>query len=84
LRNGSSSFATLAAIRRAPSLARFKSSDLADAAETRDAQGCLFRFAAALVDGRGDYRPRLRTFVRFPKRFVAAISRHDLPDLDSV
>jgi hypothetical protein len=63
---------------------RFKFNVLADAAETRASRGYCFRFAAARADERGDYRPHPKTFVRSPMRFAAAISRHDLLDLDSV
>ena len=72
----------LAAIRRTSS--RFKPSDLADAAETRVSRGCRFRFVRAQADERGAYHPRLKTFARSQMKFDAAISRHDLPDLDSV
>jgi hypothetical protein len=64
--------------------ARFKPSDLADAAETRVSLGCCFRFAAARDDGRRDYCPHPKTFVRSPMKFAAATSRHDWSDLDSL
>jgi hypothetical protein len=52
--------------------------------KTRVSLGCCFRFAAARDDGRRDYCPHPKTFVRSPMKFAPATSRHDWSDLDSV
>ena len=79
-RNSSGSFAMLAAIRRASQL----TDDLADAAETRVPRGCCFRFVGAHPEERGARHLRLKTFARSQMKSGAAISRHDLLDLDGV
>jgi hypothetical protein len=71
-----------AAICRASAARPQPNDDLADAAETRVPRGYGFRFVGALE--RGAYHPQLKTFARSQMKSGAAISRHDLPDLDGV
>ena len=64
--------------------ARFKLSDLADAAETRVSRDCRLRFVGAWADEQRAYHVRRKTFAQSLTKCAAAIDQHDLPDLDGV